>query len=78
MLSMSGTFNFSGGTTISHDEVKRSRTSGNLEKLKERLKAKRASSSAAGFDEEEDEFERALRNCKPDDDFSEFSVDLMK
>lgn len=67
---MSGTFNFGGGTTVSHDDVKRSRTSGNLEKLKERLKAKRASSSGTHFDEEEDEFERALKNCKPDDDFS--------
>ncbi|XP_003738948.2 lysine-specific demethylase PHF2, partial [Galendromus occidentalis] len=75
MLSMSGTFNFSGGTTVSHDEVRRSRTSGNLEKLKERLKAKRAASSATGYDEEEDEFERALKNCKPEDDFVYLGID---
>ena len=69
---MSGTFNFGDGATVSHDDVKRSRTSGNLEKLKERLKAKRGTSSGTRFDEEEDdEFERALKNCKPDDDFSE-------
>ncbi|XP_022710411.1 uncharacterized protein LOC111272994 [Varroa jacobsoni] len=88
MLSMSGTYSFA---ATASDEIKRSKTAGNLERLKQRLAAKRGilSPGRPGQPErrggvgglmghqrdEEDEFERALRNCRQDDDFIYLGID---
>lgn len=78
MLSMSGTFSFGGSGA---GDSRRSKTAGNIERLKARLAAKRGllpggagqGKAVMGHQQdEEDEFEKALRNCRQDDDFSKF------
>ncbi|OQR70994.1 lysine-specific demethylase PHF2-like [Tropilaelaps mercedesae] len=87
---MSGTFLFAGVDGAS-DEMRRSRTAGNLERLKARLAAKRgllpsesagqpgghdAASGVIGHQrDEEDEFEKALRNCRQDNDYIYLGID---
>lgn len=78
---MSGTFPFARNDGSGGD-ARRSRTSGNIERLKARLAAKRGllppgqTKGEGRQQEEEDEFEKALRNCRQDNDFSEYSIHI--
>lgn len=86
MLSMSGTFPFAGSVGAAEGDPRRSRTAGNIERLKARLAAKRGlipgGQTRGGLmgqqQEEEDEFEKALRNCRQDDDFSKLFIPSIK